>query len=574
MPPFHRSRALAAVAAFQLLLACDRPRPLASSGDSCDQCHGGNGSAAPPWSAHGETATTDRGVGAHRAHVDDGPIRSAMSCRECHVVPDHVKDHMTSPDGRAIVTFPPDGLARHAGATPAWEPDYPEGPRCSGVYCHGATMNSGGQHTAPIWTRVDASQITCDSCHGYPPATQFHPQGDVARNCYGCHSATVRPDGTIDVAGGHHVDGKIDAPSGGACNACHAAPPATGAHARHATPPSLEDVAYGSLARLSDVATSGDAYYFGCGHCHPLDAAKHMDGTIEVDLSPAGAPDGSLKARGASGAAWDAAGATCSGVYCHSSGQAAPVYATTPAWTAPPGTLGCGGCHGNPPRYATGGAGAPDANGHIGLAPDNGVLYEWGHFTGLPGPWHSSKHGGGTWGPGEDAAPITCQTCHADTVDPTATGPSGFYWLDTTGDYQLEGGHSAISCAAAGCHGDGDRSPTGKGRVLPLRHVDGAREVAFDRRPDLPDLSFLPQPPDRPTRPYWVTHAATGIVFPTPDIPDAVMDGATLSLRLEGAGYDPATKTCSNVACHLLERQVVWGTPHNGYESCRGCHPF
>ncbi len=42
---------------------------------------------------------------------------------------------------------------------------------------------------------------------------------------------------------------------------------------------------------------------------------------------------------------------TCSGIYCHSSGQATPAYvAATPAWDAP-GALRCDGCHANPPNY-------------------------------------------------------------------------------------------------------------------------------------------------------------------------------------------------------------------------------
>jgi predicted CxxxxCH...CXXCH cytochrome family protein len=53
--------------------------------------------------------------------------------------------------------------------------------------------------------------------------------------------------------------------------------------------------------------------------------------------------------------------------------------------------------------------------------------------------------------------------------------------------------------------------------------------------------------------------------------PDAVMEGNTLSMRLGGAGWAPATKTCSSVACHLDQTSVVWGAPHDG--SCATCHP-
>jgi predicted CxxxxCH...CXXCH cytochrome family protein len=63
------------------------------------------------------------------------------------------------------------------------------------------------------------------------------------------------------------------------------------------------------------------------------------------------------------------------------------------------------------------------------------------------------------------------------------------------------------------------------------------------------------------------------MTIPDPAVPDAVMDGATLSLHLASARYDPATKTCTSVACHLAQTTVVWGAPH-GWAACDSCHPF
>ena len=363
------------------------------------------------------------------------------------------------------------------------------------------------------------------------------------------------------------------------CGGCHGAPPATGAHLLHATPPRTQDLAYGATTVLEDVAPGGaPAYFFGCGQCHPVDAARHMNGVAaEVDLSPAGAPAGSLKARNAPDAAYDAVTKTCSGVCCHSSGQATPAYATpTPAWDATPGALGCTGCHGNPPRYPSGGPGAPDANGHVQLQDDG---YEWGHFGGLPGPWHTSKHGGDnafTYGEGQDAAPITCQTCHSETVDPAAAGPSGFYWLDSGGNYDLRG---YLGYACESCHTGTPGAPAqGAGKVLPLRHVNGRRDVVFDPRTTLPALPWLPAGPDQPTRPYWVTVGMWDAVpVPTTAIPDAIIEGGTLSFHLASATYDPATKTCSSVACHLLQTEVVWGAPYLYSETdtaCSKCHGY
>ena len=75
-------------------------------------------------------------------------------------------------------------------------------------------------------------------------------------------------------------------------------------------------------------------------------------------------------------------------------------------------------------------------------------------------------------------------------MDPAAAGPSGFYWLDTTGAYQLPGGQLHFACSA--CHGTAGGPPSGAGKVLPLRHVNGRREVVFDPRTTLPDLAWLP----------------------------------------------------------------------------------
>ncbi|HET8542759.1 MAG TPA: CxxxxCH/CxxCH domain-containing protein [Anaeromyxobacter sp.] len=542
---------------------------------ACDGCH-----LAPP------------DTGAHRAHANPADPASVsygslavdvgvsptgapayvFGCGHCHPLsgePKHrdgTRDVDLAPAGGGLKSLNDPGAAWTQGDS-----------ACSGVYCHGATLRVGtqGADPSPAWT---GTARTCASCHSSPPASHAGYPG--ASTCQTCHGATVNPDGTVHVAGMQHVDGDVDAPTGGGCNGCHGAPPDTGVHRVHSNPQDPAAVAYGSLDVLEDVAPSGGpSYDFGCGHCHPLDIASHAAAApaAQVDLAPPAPPvaGDEIKARNDPAAAFDAVAKTCSSVYCHSSGQVAPAYAAVPAWTSAPGALGCGGCHGNPPRYPSGGPGLADANSHLVLADDG---WESGHFLGLPGPWHSpqSKHGG-SWGPGEDAAPMTCQTCHADTVDPAAAGPSGFYWLDTTGDHHLPGGdpgrvtspqYLQLQCTA--CH-DGAVAPLGAGRVLPLRHVNGTREVVFDPRTTLPAIPWLPPPPDAPTRPYWVTNAFPGVSLPDPAIPDAIMEGGTMSLHLGSARYEAATKTCTNAACHLLQAQVTWGAVH-GWSACDQCH--
>lgn len=317
-------------------------------------------------------------------------------------------------------------------------------------------------------------------------------------------------------------------------------------------------------------------YAFGCGTCHPLDFGSHRDGSPEVELYDAAAPAGSLKQLAPATAAYDPAAGTCSDVYCHSSGQATPGYRPTPGWTS--GTsLGCDGCHDNPPRYPSGGAGSATANSHVNLA-DDGV--EFGHFLGMLGPWKTSKHGG-WWGPGQDAAPITCQTCHADTVDPSNTGPSGFYYLDTTGDYVLPGGDPGritsgwiLGYQCATCHTEGSATaPLQGGKVLPLRHVNGRRDVVFDARETLPAISWLPAAPATPVKPYWFTGGHPSMV----DWAETVVtwSSTTASYSLAQSAYDPASKTCTSVACHMAE-DPVWGRPNDwgtSFDYCDRCHP-
>src|SRR5512137_567672 len=118
------SRSLAWLAAPVLLAlaACADPRPAEEGGGSavlCTYCHGGvdNQTGAPPKDLRGQTATTARGVGAHTAHVQAGPVAGAFGCVQCH--PEVTE--LTTPthlNGQVNVEWGP--LATAGGATPAW----------------------------------------------------------------------------------------------------------------------------------------------------------------------------------------------------------------------------------------------------------------------------------------------------------------------------------------------------------------------------------------------------------------------------------------------------------------------
>jgi hypothetical protein len=155
-----------------------------------------------------------------------------------------------------------------------------------------------------------------------------------------------------------------------------------------------------------------------------------------------------------------------------------------------------------------------------------------------------------------DSAPVTCQTCHVQTTDPSNTGPGGFYYLDTSGDYTIAGATNA-SYSCTSCHtGQAGAPLTGTGKVLPLRHVNGSRDVNFDKRTGNPNAAWVPDA-IRPTRPYWFRPASptnwgwdrvTVIdwigVYPT---------GYTVQFDFAGSEYNPADKTCTNVACHMSQ---------------------
>jgi predicted CxxxxCH...CXXCH cytochrome family protein len=399
------------------------------------------------------------------------------------------------------------------------------------------------------------------------------------------------------------------------CERCHAFPPDTGAHRAHASPAPGTYAA--DLHLAGDVSAAAAAYDFGCAHCHPpIDPAEHVrrtGGTASapvqrVVLAPPSPPVAGelLKSRNHPDAAYDPVTGTCSGVYCHSTGQATPDFDRngdgaldrTPPWTRDRalGPLACSSCHDDPPRYPSGGPGAATANSHLDL-DDFG--WETGHFAGMAGPTHGSKHGGGNPLYGSDlqqaASPITCQACHFETVK---EAPGRFFFLDTTGDYRLDRAGADASRLGARAWQQGQcatcHEPDREGTVLPARHVNGRRDVVFDRRPALPD-GFATGLPDLAAagaiRPYYVTDfrprgtepggAVRFRLLADSELRATTAGTLVFTTTLESATYDAETKTCASVGCHVgrssLEQAGVvgplrWGQPFVWFSNCNGCH--
>lgn len=496
---------------------------------------GGCDVARPPTDGHHLTACGDchafpPETGAHRAHLgstsgatllgygnletalEDGPDGPAwrFGCGYCHPLDArrHRNGHV---DVELFDAAAPEGSLKAQSAPGARY----AGGRCSGAYCHGGAQ---GAETPP-W------------------------RGPLA-------------------------------PLG--CDGCHAAPPPTGAHAVHVGDAEAAAlVRYGDLRTLADYRLEGGpAYLFGCGSCHPADRSRHVDGRVEVELDGLSAAPGTLRAENGDGAGYTAG--RCGNVYCHSSGQAASArtYVVTPDWYGPAGTLGCGGCHGNPPRQANAGPG-DGANGHYnGWDPTLGL---GGHVSTVT--LHGRPRHGlpvDTWdGWASVSAPMTCQTCHFGTVDPSNTGPGGFYYFDTTGDYADPASPAPYRCQS--CHnGQPGGQPAGRGKILPLLHVNGRRDVLFDRRETLPN-GYPAFWSGLPPRPYW--HFEPDGMGTNLAGVDAVFDltgtnayggayGSIMSWNLKNTQWDPATKSCSAVPCHLQKQTWTWGIGR----ICSACH--
>ncbi len=481
----------------------------------CITCHGSGANPAPPMDTQGQTSTSLRTVGAHRAHLGPSNWHMEFLCNDCHRVPQRYDDPGHIDPAPAELTWSSHATAK--GASPTWS-----GATCSGVYCHGATI-AGGSNKTPTWTAVGAGEAACGTCHSLPPTSIPHTPAMTLVQCGTCHAAVINTS-VQWVAPELHINGLIEV-SGGACGTCHDLPPQTGAHLKHA---GLSPAVYGGLSTAANLANP-TGYAFGCAYCHPIDPAKHANGGLaEVELYNPNAPVGSLKRR--SPAATYTPGATvlidnkgrqytqgtCANVYCHSG----PSYSTpagvptpgvdfaftgypiaypaflvdigrsyqTAAWGGAP--LPCSGCHGFPLRTQ-----AP------AVAAMAGQSHSW-----IDADGQESGHG---WNHG--FAPLACTTCHNQTV---------------TAQNVTARGAANVSVY------------TGVPITGFAFHVNGLPDVVFDK--------VRPQP------------------YSTP-------------VLLTNASYAQATQTCSNVACHRSQTAIKHGNPYRGTtltSECNACHQY
>ena len=449
-----------AASAFLAFLAagCADSRPASQSqggSDTCVFCHGDVGRtgnlpgtdpdlrASPPAAPAGKPATV---IGAHQAHLNPpaaGAMRGPLPCTECHVVPTNIS-HATNPPATPVAFGT---LAKTQNSSPTWNPATSG---CSATYCHGGFDFSGvrGAAATPIWT---GAPITCTGCHGLPPTGHPALTGTVtAATCSGCHPATVKADGTIDVAGGKHINGASDVvgghPAGWSVPTVHGYQASaaglqtcTGCHMGFGT-------ASGVAGSSCNDCHGGTGWQTNCTFCHGT--AGRTGFLAGTDLRLAAAPPVGTQGETAS---------TAVAVGAH---QVHVNPSATGAWSNP---FACTVCHPSPlPADVTHVNGLPTAITFSGLAttgsaapvynrtasPTCSSTYCHGNFTG----------GATTAAPAWTGAAMTCTSCHGNP-------PS-------TGEHAPRNSRHNFGCNL--CHGTGYTSTT----IVLATHVNGVKNVA------------------------------------------------------------------------------------------------
>lgn len=201
-------------------VSCRKCHTSAAGPENCNTCHGSSTSPAPPRDLSNNTSTAARGVGAHQVHLRGTSRAGAITCADCHRIPDGVysPNHLDG-DNRAEVLM--SGylatLKTNAGAiapSPSYNPTTLE---CSNSYCHG-TFKNGNLTNVAAWT--NPATAACGTCHGNVNASDpariplpktsaeggTHPDNT---SCSFCHGTVVNANRQI-INPSKHIDGKLN----------------------------------------------------------------------------------------------------------------------------------------------------------------------------------------------------------------------------------------------------------------------------------------------------------------------------------------------------------------------------
>jgi hypothetical protein len=237
---------------------------------NCSFCHGAKSPSTqagyvvashPTWSAPPDAiaqrldpahAAVPARTGAHQAHLTGvtaggASFAPAFTCATCHTVPGDLS-HIGGSTSRASVALAGAGQA----SLPASLGTYSQATGSCATYCHGSAPS-------PAWATTG---VVCGSCHALPPSTASgHP--NVPANltyCSVCHPDTMNGDGTLNLAGGKHLDGSIDS---------------SGMHGDYSSPATHGPRFFDYLAGLGSLdckACHGATYAGGigpsCNSCH------------------------------------------------------------------------------------------------------------------------------------------------------------------------------------------------------------------------------------------------------------------------------------------------------------------
>jgi predicted CxxxxCH...CXXCH cytochrome family protein len=536
------------------LAACAEPRPSAPGGGvtsgSCTACHGDAARvstvlnpqlpAAPPKDTSGNSSATAPGVGAHQAHLNDGTLRVAMACTECHTVPGDTT-HATQP---LQLTWGP--LATTQGAAPNFNAT---SLTCSSTYCHGSTLNAGGTLTNPVWIS-GASQVACGSCHSAPPPSP-HPQNASCGTCHPGYTAT-----TVNV--NTHVNGTIDV-SSASCSTCHgdaARAPTTANPQLPAAPPVAPAGSPAAVVGTHQLHLNDSAIRqaVACASCHvvPTDGA-HSGGVAQpIQFSGLATTQGVTPT-------YNAAKLTCSATYCHGNfnfGGITGNAGATAAWDATPNS-DCKNCHllppaGHPTVPGTTAASCSgchpqtvNSNGTINVASGahiNGDKNQGAHAAGWADP---AQHGRAANAGGLPA----CTSCHVGFL-----AAAGVALSSCNGCH----GGTAWQSNCTFCHGTSGRIPnlTGTDALLAAAPPVGTQGETLTSQAGVGAHQAHVNPTSAAA---LATPFACAVCHPSPlPIDITHVDGSAPSVVFTGAPgsssgtYNGAANppTCSSTYCH------------------------
>ena len=542
--------------------------------DDCNLCH-----SFPP-----NTGISGASHTKHNNNVSAwGGLFGPTACTPCHSdngingITVWTYQHATSASNRGIHL---DSALNYTGTGRNFLPSQAASRQfgsCSTTYCHSNGVQGAGNVTVatPVW----GTSTTCGSCHSAKPATNAHSRHIVTYgfSCVRCHAATVSNDTTIadvskhtntiaDVAfsGVYSTGATYTSPTGTCTTACHSNgktptlpasyvpvqwktgtrlncagchPTLSGAHTAHVGTllSSISFYNYTANQSSGSEQTANTYYAFGCANCHPTDPNLHANGVVDVTLTPSVA-GGALKAKNAAtAAATGTAGSNivCSGVYCHSNGQATPTFATAPNWYGGPLTGDkCAACHGNSPA-----TGAHTAH-VVGIHTDD-------IFSGTTGKLAAAGAVGTSAGHGDPAQSTTlsCNICHNTTINVAYNDKNA-------------------SCSTASCH---DVAPRLKGNAVITNravHVNGKADLAFytgaavKSKAQLRDSTFS-------------DYTAAGGFWTRSTYKAGAASTDTAKLVLNNTMFSGGN--CANVACHN-GRTVNWTTDVGKAKDCAICH--